>query len=120
MNKIFPFSFFELTNTDMLFLSLVNSRVALLVNSADIASLYYSGAIKIGFELKVLSYFPIFSTKTLKAASVGNPLLYTLPLSSYNLDSLHKAIDYANLLRFAANPFPLTKVDSNFSILPSG
>lgn len=75
MNNTLAFSFLELTKTDILFLSLVNSRVALLVNSEDIASLYYWGASKTGLELKDWSYFPIFSTKTLKAASVGNPLL---------------------------------------------
>lgn len=75
MNKTFAFSFLELAKTDILFLSLVNSKVALFVNSPTIFSLYYSGASKVGLLLNELSYFPIFSTNTFNAASVGNPLL---------------------------------------------
>lgn len=93
MNKRFPFSFYELTRIDILFLSLVNSNVALLTNSADTVSLYYSGASNVGLLWNDLSYLPIFSTNTLRAASVGNPLLWTLPLSVKSLDSLHKDID---------------------------
>ena len=82
MNKRFPFSFGLDTKTDILFLSLENSNVASFLNPLfvklynipfETLKLYYSTSSKTGFPLNVESYFPNFSTNTLRAASVGNP-----------------------------------------------